>query len=150
MSEHDIPAAAKELAKSGQLIDAVKLTREQTGLGLKDAKNAVDAYIRDPHRASRFSRRRDDLTSSEIPPLAIAALEEGRLVDAIKHTRSARGLGLKAAKETVEQFLAGHADIDARFRSASSAEFRRVAGKLATILVLIGVLAFVYDYWLAP
>jgi len=150
MSEHDIPAAAKELARSGHLIDAIKVTREQTGLSLKDAKQAVDAYIRDPDRPSRFSRRRDDLTSFEIPPLAIAALEGGRLLDAIRHTRSARGLGLKAAKETVEHFLAQHADIDARFRSASAAEFRRVGRKLVTILVLTGMLALGYVYWLAP
>jgi len=149
MSEHGIPAAAKELAKGGQLVEAVKVTREQTRLSLKDAKDAVDAFIRDPNGASRFSRRREDLTRSDIPPLAISALEAGRLVDAIKHTRIARGLGLKAAKETVEHFLEQHRDIDARFRAASLTEFRRVARKLATILVLIGMLAFGYVYWLA-
>jgi len=30
--EHVIPAAAMDLAKRGELIDAIKLTREQTGL----------------------------------------------------------------------------------------------------------------------
>lgn len=146
MSEHDIPAAAKELAKKGQLIEAVKAAREQTGLGLKDAKNAVDAYLRNPNVASRFSRPREALTSYDIPPQAIAALEEGRFVEAVKHTRAARALGLKAAKETVECFLGQHADIDARFKAASSAELRRVAKKLATILVLLSMLAFGYIY----
>ncbi len=146
MSEHDIPAAAKQLATRGQLIEAVKVTREQTGLSLKDAKHAVEAYLRNPNGVSRFSRPRADLTSYEIPPQAIAALEEGRFVDAIKLTRDARALGLKAAKETVEQFLQQHADIEARFKSASSIKFRRVARKLATILALVGMLAFSYIY----
>ncbi|MDH4055077.1 MAG: hypothetical protein OEW73_12265 [Gammaproteobacteria bacterium] len=107
MSGHGFPAAAKELAKGGQLVEAVKVPLEQTGLNLKDAR------------------------------------------DAIKHTRTTRSLGLKAAKETVEHFLEKHGDIDTRFRAASLTEFRRVAGKLATILVLIGKLAFGYVYWLA-
>ena len=149
MSEHGIPAAAKKLAKGGQFVEAVTVTRERTGLTLKDAKDAVDAFVRDPNGASRFSRRRDDLTRANIPPLAITALEEGRLVDAIKHTRTARSLGLKAAKEAVEHFLAQHGDIDARFRAASLTEFRRVVRKLATILVLIGMSAFGCVYWLA-
>jgi hypothetical protein len=46
------PAAAaglseevKRLADAGDKIGAIKLYREQTGLGLKDAKDAVDAYL---------------------------------------------------------------------------------------------------------
>jgi hypothetical protein len=35
----------KALADSDQKITAVSLHREQTGLGLKEAKDAVDAYI---------------------------------------------------------------------------------------------------------
>lgn len=36
---------------------------------------------------------------------AIAALERGRLIEAIKHTRAATGMGLKESKEAVETYL---------------------------------------------
>jgi hypothetical protein len=36
---------------------------------------------------------------------AIAALERGRLIEAIKHTRAATGMGLKESKDAVETYL---------------------------------------------
>ncbi|MCV4872437.1 ribosomal protein L7/L12, partial [Escherichia coli] len=46
----DVPATLDgeviELIKRSQLIEAIKLYREQTGLGLKEAKDAVDAIAR--------------------------------------------------------------------------------------------------------
>jgi len=107
MNGQGFPAAAKDQAKDSQLVEALKVPLEQTGLSLKKAR------------------------------------------DAIKHTRTARSLGLKAAKETVEHVLEQHGDIDTRFRAASLTEFRRVAGKLATIVVLIGMLALGYVDWLS-
>lgn len=39
--------------QSGRKIDAIKALREETGLDLKDAKDAVDTYIRaNPHLAA--------------------------------------------------------------------------------------------------
>jgi ribosomal protein L7/L12 len=132
-SKHNIPPAAMELAARGHLIEAVKVTREQTGLSLVDAKNAVDAYVRNPNGGSRFSQPRVSLSSNEIPPKAIRSLHDGRFIDAVKHTREARGLGLKAAKETVEEFLKQHPDTNAKFKAATAVDFKRVVGKLATV-----------------
>ncbi len=39
---------------------------------------------------------------------AIAALEHGRLIEAIKLTRVATGMGLKESKDTVEAYLLNH------------------------------------------
>jgi Ribosomal protein L7/L12 C-terminal domain len=41
----DIPAAAIEAMRKGRKIDAIKATRQATGLGLKEAKEAVEAFI---------------------------------------------------------------------------------------------------------
>ncbi len=41
---HLMPAEARDLADAGNMIQAIKLVREQTGLGLKEAKDIVDAY----------------------------------------------------------------------------------------------------------
>ena len=42
-SQYDIPDAVFEAAASGQKIKAIKILRIETGLGLKEAKDIVDA-----------------------------------------------------------------------------------------------------------
>ena len=37
--------AVRELAKAGQKIQAIKLHRDETGAGLKEAKDAVEEYL---------------------------------------------------------------------------------------------------------
>ena len=41
----ELSAAAITAVERGNLIEAIKITREETGLGLKDAKDVVDAYL---------------------------------------------------------------------------------------------------------
>lgn len=40
-----LPEEIRHLAESGRKIEAIKLYRAQTGAGLKEAKDAVDAYL---------------------------------------------------------------------------------------------------------
>lgn len=40
-----LSAEVRQLADAGQKIEAIKVHREQTGLGLKEAKDAVEAYL---------------------------------------------------------------------------------------------------------
>jgi len=42
-----IPNEALQALRSGQLIDAIKITREKTGLGLKESKDLVDQYLKE-------------------------------------------------------------------------------------------------------
>jgi len=42
-----LSAAVRQLADDGKKIEAIKLYREETGLGLKEAKDAVEAYMSD-------------------------------------------------------------------------------------------------------
>jgi hypothetical protein len=55
MSSDDgsLPPAALDAIKAGHAIEAIKIVREATGLGLKEAKDLVDAYSRGIPRASR-------------------------------------------------------------------------------------------------
>ena len=41
-----LPPSVLHAIQAGNKIEAIKLVREQTGLGLKEAKDAVDAYRR--------------------------------------------------------------------------------------------------------
>ncbi|MFV5383821.1 ribosomal protein L7/L12 [Acinetobacter junii] len=41
----ELPLEALIALRSGKLIDAIKITREKTGLGLKESKDLVDRYL---------------------------------------------------------------------------------------------------------
>lgn len=43
--EQPLPAAVVAAIQQGRKIDAIKLLRAETGLGLKESKEAVDAYV---------------------------------------------------------------------------------------------------------
>ena len=47
-------SAVLQAVDAGRKIDAIKILREETGLGLKDAKREIDqlAIIRQPHKAA--------------------------------------------------------------------------------------------------
>jgi ribosomal protein L7/L12 len=94
-----------ELLREGRKIEAIKLYREQTGVGLKEAKDAVEAMERGE--------------TVEAPPLPAAPrritsemaiddaelrrhLSGGRLIEAIKRYRELTGLGLKESKDAIE------------------------------------------------
>jgi ribosomal protein L7/L12 len=86
----------------GNKIEAIKAYRLVTGMGLKEAKDAVEA----------FERGGPLLLSSKpaTPPLSPAGsneqvrllLQQGNKIEAIKVYRQATGCGLKEAKDAVE------------------------------------------------
>lgn len=96
------PVTVEALVAAGRIIEAIKLLREETGLGLKEAKDAVDAY-----RNGRPLPRRTT-TGTALPPAADddelrRLLERGELVAAIKWYREQTGAGLAEAKAAVDQ-----------------------------------------------
>jgi ribosomal protein L7/L12 len=93
--------AIRALLDGGNKIEAIKRVREQTGLGLKEAKDLVDTM----ERGAAVSIHADmpppvfhgDL-DSEARKLAAA----GQKLEAIKLVRQQKNLGLKEAKDYVE------------------------------------------------
>ncbi|MFO0960776.1 MAG: ribosomal protein L7/L12 [Isosphaeraceae bacterium] len=88
------------LIGEGRKIEAIRLFRERTGLGLKEAKDAVDAI----HEGGDGSR-------GVAPPLRDSLLEKlrgGRKIEAIQAYREATGAGLKPAKDFVEALARQH------------------------------------------
>lgn len=65
---------------------------------------------------------------------AIAALRDGRVIDAIKAVRHDTGLGLKEAKDVVDRYTASHPELQAARRQANAASTRQ----LLLWLVVIG------------
>jgi hypothetical protein len=76
--------------------------------------------------------------SASIPLDAVAALERGRKVEAIKITRQATNVGLKTAKDAVEAYMVANPSTFVRFKEQQ----RKMAiGPL--VLVLVVALAFI-------
>lgn len=93
------------LVKGGRLIDAIRRLRERRGLGLKEAKDVVDAL-----EAGRRGVTPPAGPPTPPPPAGeaelVALLKEGRVIEAIKLRRERTGEGLKEAKDAVDRLAA--------------------------------------------
>jgi ribosomal protein L7/L12 len=90
------------MLQQGRKIDAIRLYREQTGAGLREAKDAVEALERGENlpagaRAAGSAGVRADLKAD-----VWALLQDGQKIQAIKFYRERTGCGLKQAKDAVE------------------------------------------------
>lgn len=88
------------LVRAGEKIEAIKLVREVTGCGLREAKEAVELLERDPTGGLALPQ----------PPVAQdwegeirGLLKVGEKIAAIKLYRERTGAGLKDAKDAVER-----------------------------------------------
>ena len=96
----DVDPRVTELMKAGQKIQAIKLYREQTGAGLKEAKDYVE---------SLFERKVDLILkhlgidpNQGVDEQIMELMKSGQKIEAIKLYREQTGVGLKEAKEYVE------------------------------------------------
>ena len=90
-------ASPEQLLGAGRKIEAIKRYRELTGVGLKEAKDAVEAMDRATTLPPKSSVLRQ-VNDSEIEQ----QIRSGHLIDAIKLYREKTGVGLKEAKDAVE------------------------------------------------
>ncbi len=98
---------------AGQPIEAIKRLRAATGLGLKEAKDLIDAHQRG-EPVSVAAPAVPPLGSFHVPDAVRQALAEGNKIEAIRLLRDHEGLGLKEAKEradAIEQSMAEPASI---------------------------------------
>ena len=96
--EHQI----RELVAKDNKIAAIKLYREMTGLGLKEAKDALEAIERgvpvNPIAPLQPGARNDTLLEEQIKRL----LAKRQKIQAVKIYREAHNCGLKDAKDAVD------------------------------------------------
>jgi ribosomal protein L7/L12 len=67
---------------------------------------------------------------------AVAALERGQVIEAIKLVRATTGLGLKESKDAVDAYLAANPALREQIAAGASESGRRVALVLALLAVL--------------
>jgi len=99
-----------DLIREGRKIEAIKLLRETTGIGLKEAKEEIDRLSKDmsgqalsPALSGSGGPGPSGGLSKEVVDLA----HQGQKIQAIKLLREQTGMGLKEAKEQVEA-VTGH------------------------------------------
>lgn len=90
-------ADVRALVAQGQKIQAIKVYREHTGVGLAEAKSAVEHLERGEVASGDHGN-----TTSTFEPQLLALLAEGQKIQAIKLYRDKTGAGLKEAKDAVE------------------------------------------------
>ncbi len=88
----------RELLASGNKIAAIKRYREETGVGLAEAKAAVESLEAGGSFTERIQADDSDLTSQ-----VIGLLGRGEKIEAVKLYRDSFRVGLKEAKEAVER-----------------------------------------------
>lgn len=87
------------LMRAGQKIAAIKRFRELHGVGLKEAKDAVEAMEKGQRYELPAKTLLREVADSDIE----ATIRRGALIDAIKLYREQNpGVGLKEAKDAVE------------------------------------------------
>lgn len=139
-SDVSIPQDAMAAADRGNVIEAIRIVREATGLGLVEAKDAVEAYLQETQVDH------PDDGSVEIPMDAVVALHQGRLIDAIRFTRDRNGLGLMQAKEALEGYLASNPIVNQQFRAAVAERRSRLLRNVVALL-LVGALVLGYVFF---
>jgi ribosomal protein L7/L12 len=90
------------LLDQGQKIEAIKLYRERTGVGLKGAKDAVEAI----HWGERLPD--PEKSDNSFHETLVSLLKQGRKIDAIKVYREVTESGLKESKDAIESIAARH------------------------------------------
>jgi len=97
MNMNSLPADVVEAIQQGETIEAIKRLRLATGLGLKEAKDIVDACSEGEAVVIASAKPSDTL-----PAEVVAAIQRGNKIEAIKLLRELTGLGLKEAKDAVD------------------------------------------------
>jgi ribosomal protein L7/L12 len=96
------------LAREGRKIEAIKLYREQTGAGLKEAKDAIERLVATGRLPATESETVAPDPSDAFESRLLDLLRAGQKIEAIKEYRQRTRAGLKDAKESVEALAAQH------------------------------------------
>ena len=104
-----LPSKVIEALSKGRKTEAIALLRGERHIGMKQAKEMVEAYQRNPD--AHAAQQTDDaaqLSKTALPDQVVAALRNGRKIEAIALLREMEGVGLEAAKAMVEAHQGEH------------------------------------------
>jgi ribosomal protein L7/L12 len=88
----------RDLVEAGKIDEAVEVYAKFAGVDIYSAKDAVAEIQREPEASDHLSD-----AASAADPQIVALVQQGKKIEAIKIYRERTGLGLKEAKDAVEQ-----------------------------------------------
>jgi ribosomal protein L7/L12 len=105
MAQSPIPPEVQQALQRGQLIEAIKLLREHTGLGLAEAKHVLEAYANAvPGPKADAAAATAIQAPPSMPAEAVTAMQRGNKIEAIRIYRAHNRVGLKEAKDAIDAF----------------------------------------------
>jgi ribosomal protein L7/L12 len=147
-----LPDDVREALQRGNLFDAIKLLRRAGVSNLKEAKAVLEAEARRINAGSaRTSGGPASPTSpagpavrGAFPPAAAEALRRGHKIEAIRLVREHLGIGLKEAKDLVEQheqLIVPTVEGLSPRNGLSPGEVPRTSGRITWLLVAAAIVA---------
>ena len=158
-----LPHDVREALRRGNLFDAIKLLRQAGVSNLKEAKAVLEAEAR---RINAGRGRDPGMTASPsstagpagpamrgvFPPAAADALRRGHKIEAIRLVREHLGIGLKEAKDLVEQheqLMVPTVEGLSPRNGLSPGEVPRSSGRVTWVLVVVAIaVGVVYHFML--
>jgi len=127
------------LVRDGRKIEAIRIFRETTGCGLREAKDAVEA----------MEAGRQTFAEGSAPPPAtmeeneiLELVRAGNIIAAIKLHRERTGDGLKDAKDAVEALARAHGIARPQQVGCGGAALMLVVGFVMTVGLGAGLIVF--------
>ncbi len=139
--KYNIPPEAVAELEQGNKIEAIKIIREKTGLDLKQAKELAENYNAESHPGLKNEFKTNE--KPVIPVEAIAELNKGNKIGAIKLVRVANNFGLKDAKELVEKHISTNPQLQQKFDVLHAGGVKKLFNGIIIILGIIALLIFV-------
>lgn len=150
-SNQTLPDNVTDALKRGNKLEAVKLLRDATGLGLKEAKDAVESAEAGTYRLLPASGNLSTM-SKEVE----AAIGHGNKLEAIRLYREENGVGLKEAKDAIDAAFEGrqteatNTTKATTTTEASPGEVSRTGSPLKWLAVAAVVAAIAIYYFVKP
>lgn len=147
-----LPSSVLDLIAAGRKIEAIKEVRTLTGLGLREAKEAVERIERgESVSLTAAPSSRTAVDANDLAARIGSLVKDGQTIQAIKEVRSATGLGLREAKDLVERVAHGeplappqHLSVPPR----QPVEAQRSAQLLVAVALAVAALMFVVIWFL--
>lgn len=151
-----IPAEIFSIWNSGSKVLAIKLLREQSGLGLAEAKQLLESAdaADSPRPVNSAIPQSVELSTELRTELGIhAAMASGNKLEAVKLLKEATGLGLAEAKERIDEAMQGEplnlkaARHQPTLPNAASSAPGEVKGSHSTLWLALILVALAWGAW---
>lgn len=98
-------AELRQLIENGNLLQAVRRYKEQHGVGVAEAKQALEAFRSQSERNAKVVEAVEhvvDVTATD--PQIVQAIRSGKVIEAIKLYRAKTGVSLQDAKAAIDEW----------------------------------------------